>query len=259
MTHFEHVKRLLPLYNYNLKSPHTKMIIAVSHQVRMDLIEFLGLEPEKITVIPNGVELDEYHPRVREQRREDMLVNLGVNPDDFLILFVGDDLDCKGLIRALRALELIRESNAVLMVVGGFPEQLVHYRDYASSRKLNARVIFAGTQYDMEPIYARADALVLPTFYDSFGLVLLEAMAFGIPVVSSPGAGFAKDAIADRKNGFIGESPEQIAAVVEELINDVGLRSEVGRNARSTAEKYSWDQVAGRTLEVYEKVVNDNG
>jgi glycosyltransferase involved in cell wall biosynthesis len=116
----------------------------------------------------------------------------------------------------------------------------------------------AGLQKDVARFYAAADCLVFPSIYEPFGLVVLEAMASGLPVICSTTVGCARDLITDRASGFLVDEPwevERLARTMRGVLQDRALREEVGRGARRVATACSWDRSVERTVEVYGQAV----
>jgi UDP-glucose:(heptosyl)LPS alpha-1,3-glucosyltransferase len=111
---------------------------------------------------------------------------------------------------------------------------------------------------DIQKYYAASDAMVFPTDYEPFGLVILEAMATGIPVITSRQAG-AAELMVDGRNGLLLDDPGNIVDIAEKiktLYDDRTYCEKLGGEARKTAEKYSWDVITGETLKLYSKVVD---
>jgi len=120
------------------------------------------------------------------------------------------------------------------------------------------RIIFVPHSSNLWEYYAASDIFVFPTIYEPFGLVIVEAMASGLPVITSRVAGAAA-LIIDGVNGLLLRASSDVnglAAKIELLLSNAELRKTMGERARETAEKFSWDQVAQKTLEVYNTVLN---
>ncbi len=127
------------------------------------------------------------------------------------------------------------------------------YQQIARDRGVEDSVIFAGSNTEVWKYYAASDALVLPTFNEAFGLVILEAMSSALPVLVSSLAG-ASELVKDGVNGLIINDPSdalEIAAKLGTMLFDENLRMSLGKEARQTALKYTWDLVARRHIEVY--------
>lgn len=236
----------------------TRRIIAVSHRVKAEIEGAYGVDPRRIIVIPNGVDAEAFHPRHRAGSRAPVRDRLGVTPDEFLILFVGGDYRLKGLVPLLEAAGHIAGAIRVL-AVGVQPDaplvQLVRDKD------LHRLVTFLGNTTDVASLYAAADCFALPTRYDTFSLATLEAMASGLPVIVSRAAGVS-ELLSPGRDCLILENSNDVDALaqgIERLIQDQGLRSRLGVEARKTAERYSWDDVATRTVAVYREALASAG
>ena len=198
-------------------------VIAVSERVRRDLKQAYGVE-SPVTVIYHGVDAERFAPSHRIPRPEPVY------------LFVGDFR--KGVEAAIRALDSGR-----LVCVGSTPPE--PYRQIARQLERGDRVEFHPPTNSIETFYAAADVLLLPTPYDAFGMVVLEAMAAGLPVVVSKNAG-ASELIEHGVNGFVFANDAELPALMKQA-----AASNVGEAARATALQHSWDRVAAETLAVY--------
>jgi UDP-glucose:(heptosyl)LPS alpha-1,3-glucosyltransferase len=197
-------------------------------------------------VIGNGVDTTAFRPASGEERavaRE----TLGFQPHDHVLLFVGHEFERKGLPVVLDALALLPETFH-LVVVGG-TEDMVHTTAAAlPARGLGRRVRLVGAQPDPRPYLRAADVFVFPSAYESYGLVVLEALASGVPVVAT-NTGCVPDVVADGENGYVVKSDaEEIARRVTELASRP--QRELRAAARHSAEAHSWARIAGQYLEV---------
>ncbi len=181
-----------------------------------------------------------------------------IGDDVSVILFVGGDWDRKGLAHAIKAFSLLNCPEAVLLIIGS--GDVVAYQQIARDYGVEGKVIFVGQSKEVWQYYAASDALVLPTFNEAFGLVVLEAMSSGLPVLVSSLAG-ASELVNDGVNGLIINDPSdalEIATKLGTMLFDENLRMSLGKEARQTALKYTWDLVAQRHIEVYEAILNHN-
>jgi UDP-glucose:(heptosyl)LPS alpha-1,3-glucosyltransferase len=118
-------------------------------------------------------------------------------------------------------------------------------------------VIFAGARKDLPVIYAAADAFVFPTLYETFALVCLEAMASGLPVLASPVGGI-EDYLHDGDNGFhIERDAADIAAKLDELLNDKKLHARIRERGLATAQTFAWEKIAKQYLRLFEELLED--
>jgi UDP-glucose:(heptosyl)LPS alpha-1,3-glucosyltransferase len=181
-----------------------------------------------------------------------MRLSFGVPEDVPLVLFVGSQYRLKGLEFAIRALAEMK-TKAVLLVVGG--DARAPFKRLAEQLGVAERVIFAGARHDLPRIYPAADAFVLPTLYETFALVCLEAMASGLPVLASPVGGI-EDYLVDGKNGFhIQRDSQDIALKLDRVLNDVTLHERLRDAGLATAKNYSWEKIAKQYLNLFNELL----
>jgi glycosyltransferase involved in cell wall biosynthesis len=217
-------------------------VVAVSEMVRQELRE-IGVPDDKISVVVNGVDLREFSPGRADRDA------LGLPEDVLLGLFVGDiKSPIKNLDTVLRA--LVHVSDAHLAVAGtadGSP-----YPSLAADLGVADRVHFLGFRRDVSQLMRAADVFLLPSRRDSCPLVLLEALASGLPVIASQNVGNAN--LLGNSGGFVLDDPEDadtLATHLSTLAGDASLRASMGRTARDIAEQHSWDQMAARYLTIF--------
>ncbi len=234
-----------------LPHAYTK-IVANSRMVARDLVRRYAVSERDIELVYNGVDLARFRPRPGAERTA-LRSELGLAPGDLVLGFVGSGFGRKGLDRLLAAMPEIvqRESAARLLVVGGHSRQSI-YAAQARNLGVADRVRFLGARADPERLYPACDLFVLPTWYDSFAFSILEAMACGVPVITTELAG-ASELVDSGSHGQVlpGEAgPEAIAsAVVAWLVEE---RIEAARKGlRERAESYGFE----RTLAQIERVL----
>jgi D-inositol-3-phosphate glycosyltransferase len=223
-----------------------------------------GCDTSKISIIPPGVDLTHFYPIRKEEARE----YAGIPLNDRNILFVGRVEPLKGIDTLLQSISMmtgfgiVNRKTLSVTIIGGEPDapegELT--REMARLHELRARygigdvVTFLGkrSQDTLPYYYSAADAVVMPSHYESFGMVALEAMACGTPVVASEVGGLAF-LIKDGETGFHirDDSPDELCDRLTALITNLTLREQMGRNARQHAQQYGWQLIAGQLLEVY--------
>lgn len=202
-----------------------------------------------ITVIPNGVDLERFRPPTGAERRAARAA-LALPETGTVAVFVGHEFDRKGLPIAIAALQTAPE--ATLLVIGGTPGSIRSAQSFARQRGVDDRIVFAGARSDPAPLLRAADVFVLPSAYEANALVVLEALATGLPVISTP-VGFAPELIVDGENGYlVGRDAAEVGDRLR-LLAGPGLRDRSAR-ARGTAERYSWSAVADRYIALAESV-----
>ena len=223
--------------------------IAVSRRVATDVRQ-LYRSNVSMSVIYHGVDLNTFTPASRNPARGAVRAACGLDGQEMAFLFVGDLR--KGARQCIQALSRMKTGKLLLIS----RTRDAAYRVLVSQLGLDERVHFLGSTKEVAKYYAAADALLLPTHYDSFAMVLTEAMASALPVVVSREAG-ASELIQNGVNGFVLEDFTDIvelAGKMSLLDGDRELGRSMGDAARRTVEDYSWDAIADRTMQIYQEV-----
>jgi UDP-glucose:(heptosyl)LPS alpha-1,3-glucosyltransferase len=235
------------------KKPFYK-IIAISDMVKQDIMQWYGIPENRIEVVYNGVDTERFHPRNR-QYREDIRRRHGIG-DEFVILFVSNNFRMKGLGYLIRALAEIKKSDPSphkCLVLGR--DRKAPYVRLAEKFGISQEVIFAGSTDEPEKYYGAVDLLVHPTFYDACSLTVLEAMASGLPVITTASNG-ASGVISHGKEGWIVQEPRNtdqlVAAINFFLTKEVRYRasSEGKREAKTHSAKANLERMMGIFREV---------
>ena len=233
----------------------TKLIGANSQRTADDLERFYGCSQSKIRVIYNGVDWTRFHPGYRSSRSE-IRRRYSIGDEDLVVLFVGE-YRRKGLSTLIKALSLVKEPRAKILAVGKGNKD--EYTVFAKSLGVKDKVILADPAKDIELVYAASDLFAFPTYYEPFGMVITEAMATGIPVVTSRTAG-ASEMFSDGVSCILlqnSDDPAELAKHIDRLLSDSTLRTEMGQLGRQAVIGYDWKRVAQETLKLYAEVVGD--
>ena len=231
-------------------------IVAVSEHERGNMIDFYEAPGDRIQVIPCGVDMDVFKPMPRDEARREL--GLG---DENVLLYVGRVQPLKGpelLLESVARLDL-NEGLKVLIVGGDVTgdEEVTKVRRLAEELGIDHLVSFEGTVPHKRLVhyYNAADLCVVPSFYESFGLVAAEAMACGTPVVATAVGGLP-ETVKDGLNGSLvrDRNPEVLAEKISLLLNDVRLRGLLASRARESVAALDWPTVAGRVAGLYESV-----
>lgn len=202
-----------------------------------------------ITVIGNGVDLDRFRTATSEERAAGR-ARLRIPSDAYIAIFVGNEFERKGLSLLIDALPSLPH-DVTLLVVGGTDSMITQARDHSARIAASDRVIFVGAHADVVPFLSTADVLALPSAYEANALVLLEALACGVPVIATA-VGFAPDLIDGRNGRLVRAETDDVAARIAELYHeDRGRQREA---ARTTAMQLGWAQVAAKYLLLAEQV-----
>lgn len=235
---------------YSMAKSTTRSVIAVSQKVKNEIEREYGVDPRKVVVIHHGVDAKAFHPTHRARWSDAVRYRLGLRRDDFVVLFVGGDYRRKGLVPLLQAAGRVSEPVKVLAV--GVKRDASLNR-LVQQNGLNKLVTFLDVTAEIASLYSAADCFALPTRYDTFSMATLEAMASGLPVIVGRTAGVS-ELLSPGCDSLVLEKPDDVdllAQALETLVRDEKLREMLGAEARSTAERHSWDTVAKQTLAVY--------
>lgn len=235
-----------------LRGLRARRYVAVSRRVVGELAAFHDIPADRISVIPNGTDLDRFTPR---GPGAGLRAQFSIPPDAALLLFVGHEFDRKGLAHLIGALAHPGCETAHVVAVGAGDASA--YGRVADGAGVADRVHFTGPRRDLPAIYRDADAFVFPTSYETFSLVCIEAMACGVPVFATRVGGI-EDYLVDGVNGFsIERDPAQIAAVLAPVLQDRIQATRLRAGARTTALRYGWPLVTERYRELLVKIWNE--
>ncbi len=244
-------------------------IVAATPADRNQMVELYGADPGKVAVVPPGVDLELFRPIPRAAARR--YVGLR-EAEQRLLLFVGRLDPVKGLnvlfealCLLLRALPPDRQRSICLAVIGGdaesgeaLREEAVCLDEVKQRYGLQEMVAFLGSrsQETLPYYYSAADVCVMPSLYESFGLVALEAMACGTPVVASRVGGLPY-VVRDGETGFLvpENDPAALAEKLRLVLTEPGLEDQLSARARDTAQGYGWDRVARGNLDIYRQAL----
>jgi D-inositol-3-phosphate glycosyltransferase len=242
------------------------MLIASTADEGDDLIRLYGADPEHVYVVAPGIDLATFQPLDRAEARR----KIGYGPGR-LLLFVGRLERLKGVEIAIRALALLRDrdhDDLRLIVLGedarqggvrdGEESEKERLKAVASALGVRDRVDFLGSvaHHELPYFYGAADACVMPSYSESFGLVALEAQACGRPVVAAGVSGL-RSVVRDEVSGFLidGDDPATYADRIGRLLADPELAQQMGRRGRLLAQRFSWTRTADRLESLFENVI----
>jgi len=232
-----------------------KRVIVVSNSMRWELQNHFHVPQEKIDVIPNAVDMTKYQ---KEIDRESVRRRYGVAPHEKLVLFIGRLVPQKGveyLIWAAPA--IVQRCPEAKFVITGDGWSKSYLEGLAASTRYGDKIRFVGfvSDSDLVDLTMSADVLVVPSVYEPFGIVALEGMVAGVPVVAGNVGGLAEIIEHDRTGVLVHpRNPDSIAWGVNRVLSDPGYSQWLTKNAKKQIqETYSWEAVAKRTTQVYEK------
>lgn len=222
------------------------------------------IKTNNVVVIPPGVDTSHFYPISPDEAKE----YIGVPPCANMLLFVGRIEPLKGVDALIQAIAILRQRGVYvcLSVIGGEPggadvenAEMRRVQEMSRQAGLDDLVTFLGkrSQDTLPYYYSAADAVVVPSHYESFGMVALEAMACGVPVVASQVGGLAF-LVQDGETGYTvpADDPQALADHLAVLLQYPDLRARLGRNAAELAKEYAWDKIADRMIDVYKGLVS---
>jgi UDP-glucose:(heptosyl)LPS alpha-1,3-glucosyltransferase len=231
-------------------------IIAISEMVRRDMALFYGINKEEIELIYNGIATERYNIDMRERLRLPMRKRLGLKEGDIAFLFISHDLRKKGIGPLIEASVQLKKSDArrfKLVVVGQSPSPSLIRR--IARLGLEKTAIFTGPTKSPEQYYTSCDVMVLPTFYDACSLVVMEAMACGLPAITTTANG-AAGIITHGKNGYCISHPPNSRELAEAMKAFFSLETlqRMSKEASLTGQRYSLESNHLEMLRVFNEV-----
>lgn len=228
-----------------------RVIMTNSELLKHHIIEHYSVEPGKIAVIYNSVNTSRFHPGVREKYRNAVREKYGIGEDEVVLVFVSNNFKLKGL-RMILAAMAMSDKKFRLIVIG--KDKKKPYLRWATQNGLGQRVCFPGAKADVEKYYAGGDIFVLPTAYDAFANVCLEAMACGLPVITTATNG-AAERIRDGENGYVlrKQHPAELAGRLA-FLESPSQRIAMGETGASEALSHTMENHISELFQLYERV-----
>ncbi len=230
-------------------------VITVSYSLKEEVCNIFKTPEDKVKVIYNGIDPWEFDIDMSQDEILNFRRSIGVQDDEKMILFVGRLTYQKGVEYLIRAMPKILEKHNVKLVIAGSGDMRNYLEDLSYQLNIRHKVIFLGfvSKEMLKKLYKSSDIVVIPSVYEPFGIVALEAMASGTPVVVSSVGGL-KEIIKHEYNGVwvYPKNPDSIAWGVDRVLSDPNFRDYIVKNAKKDVyEKYSWDNIAKETVNVY--------
>ncbi len=205
---------ILLMERHHYRGRRYQKLIALTDEVKRELIRFYGVPPGDIVVIPNGFAPAEFNVARAAEHREPMRKKFGYCPGDRVVIFVANELERKGFGPLIRAVARLDDPSVKLLAVGRLNPAA--YAAEVDRLGLAGRVTYAGSTSDVATHYAAADVFAMPTQHEAWGLVITEAMACGLPVVTSRLAG-ASVTVREGVGGELIDNPTDVAEIADKL------------------------------------------
>jgi len=240
--------RLLTQLETKLYRNPAVSLAAVSPRTKADLARYF--QREDVQIIPNAVDAKMFSPEARLTRRPEARHHYGFTDDHFVLLLLGNDWAVKGLPTLLHAISLLPELPLRLLVAGA--DAVEPFRQLAASLGVLDRCRWEPPSSDVMSFYAAADTYVSPSLEDSFAMPVAEAMACGLPAITSPLAGISAF-VEDGVNAFVLADPKDsqaLAARLRDIYANIALRQQVARAAACKAREWTWDNAAAQVWQL---------
>jgi len=231
-------------------SPALRLVIANSNRGREEIVRRFGLPAEKIRVVHNGIDIARFPLDRKGDARARFRIRFGISDAETVFLFVGSGFARKGVGTIARAARLLAERGCdpfrVILVGKGDPAMYVR-----SAGPASGRLLFTGPVAGADDLFLGADAFLFPTVYEPFSNACLEAMAAGLPVVTTTVNG-ASEVLREGESGFLLEDPLDASALADRMgkLFSLDLRGRMGEEARRVAEAHPVERNTRETLEV---------
>lgn len=238
------------------------LIFTANPDERVQMMRRFGVDSERIVVLPCGIDTEMFKPVDRDTARK----ALSIQAKDKVLIYVGRLEPLKGIDTILMAISEIHDkSNLKFLIVGGNPDtdpEAGRLLGIAKTLNIERMVKFTGSvpHEKLATYYSAADACLVPSYYESFGMVAVEAMACGTPVIASMVGGL-KTTVIDGHNGYLipWRCPEAFTERIEMLITNRPLRDSLGNQARGSIERLVWERVADQVLNAYQSCLDNYG
>lgn len=233
-----------------LTSDKPPSVLCLSEYIKGDVRKHYSLPEDRLATLFNAVDLAKFDPAARPGARDEVRQRFNIGPDKVVTLLIAQDFARKGLREAIVAVEKVKDPRLVLLVVG--KQDPAAYRKLATEQKVADRIVFAGPTSDPGAFYRAADFFVLPTRHDPCSLVVLEALAMGLPVISTVFNG-ACEIMTDSRQGYVLSDPadtDALAAAMGRLL-DPSLRQSMSHACLELRPKLSYDRHLDQLLQIY--------
>lgn len=236
---------------------HVERIIAATQDERKQMIRYCGATPGQVVVIPCGVDLTLFKPQNRQQAR----AALGLRQDQPTLLYVGRLDPFKGPDVLLRAVALMEEQAQVVIVGGRLmgDQELQSLRKLATSLKLSQRVHFLGArpQQELPMLYSAADVTVVPSYHESFGMVAVESLACGTPVVATRAGGLMTIVRQGETGYLVPRCPGFFAERLDSLLQQPAVLEAMRHAACPSVQHLGWPSIATQVYNLYDDMCDE--
>jgi UDP-glucose:(heptosyl)LPS alpha-1,3-glucosyltransferase len=234
---------LLKQERHRFGGKNYRRLLALTPRVKADLQRLYGVPECDIEIVPNGFSAGEFNVSNVSRYRENLRRELGYQSSDKVVIFVANELERKGFFPLARAIAMLRNPDLKLLIAGKVDAE--QQRNFLGELGLTAATKFVGQSAEVQKYYAAADLFVLPTKYEAWGMVIVEAMACGLPAITSRLAG-ASVAVNDGINGFLLDrptDPEEVATKIQQALYSLSTDPD---KISASVSQFSWDNILAK-------------
>ena len=235
------------------RNPALECVICISEMGREEVRRHFQVPESKLEVIYPGVDVDKFRPQLASEHRRPVRDSLGIPDDAFVLVYAGSGFERKGVDPALRA--VAKSGLPCHLLILGRDKHAGRYRKLAKRLGLAGRAHFVGAKSDVRPYYAAADVFIMPSIYEPFGNANMEAMAMGLPVITSTKSG-AAELVSAASAGHVCDALDvEAQARAIAALADPAARAAAGRAARTVAERHSLPNMVDRLVALYTRIL----
>tara|TARA_R110002072_G_scaffold303018_1_gene491358 strand:+ start:4161 stop:5387 length:1227 start_codon:yes stop_codon:yes gene_type:complete len=272
--------QLMPEINYGMRTnkdvdnlvrkyfPDAKLLIGITNSV-IEEYRALGVSEEKIKYVPNGVEIKRFKKNVDAKAVRE---KFNIKNNDFLFLTVGRNHTKKNFKLIINALKILKENKKINCKVLFVGKNVNELKSYATECLVEEYVVFSEQALNIEKdqfklpaedlinIYLSADVFICPSLIETFGIVIVEAMAAGLPIITTDAAG-CRDLIRNGNDGVMVDknSPSELADAMKMFLENQVLKDEYSKKSRERVQEFNWDLIVDSYSNIYKEEINKYG
>jgi UDP-glucose:(heptosyl)LPS alpha-1,3-glucosyltransferase len=229
------------------RSARLGLVAPISRLVGDDLERRFAIPHSKVEVLYNGVDLERFRPAPDPRIRDEVRGRLGIDATARVVIFIGSGFARKGLRGLIEAWPMLDAKP--YLIIAGHDRAPGFYQALARRLHVEHRILFLGRRNDAADLLAASDVLALPSLFEAFGNVVLEAMASGVPVLTSARCG-AAEVLPAQLEPFVVQDPANMPEIAQRLAAILQAPRELGQIARAAAEQFTWERYGNRLVEL---------
>jgi UDP-glucose:(heptosyl)LPS alpha-1,3-glucosyltransferase len=242
-----------------LRGARPPIVICLSEVIKRTVRRYYSIAEDRLATLFNAVDLQKFDARAHQEAGSALRQQYHIPADALLATMIAQDFERKGLRQTLAALSLDRKTgqSPIWLLVAGRPDP-TPYRRLAAKLGLEGQVVFAGAVADPRPVYAAADMLVLPTRHDPCSLVVLEALAMGLPVITTRCNG-ASEIMVDGEHGYVLDDPQDAVGLGKAIrrLGDIDCRRAMSNACLALRPQLAYEKHLDRLSQIYREAAKE--